>query len=214
MPHTPLALLALTTTITLVTAGGAPPPADLDVPALTAKVQATLADLHSKAAFPGVSVGFVLPDGRSAGVASGRADVENQVPLRPTDRLLAGSVGKTFVAAVAFASTRTRLCLSPADKSSFVIIGDGPPSGKKVTCLLTPRRWPVGVSFFGTSPRPDSRTMVFDRVGNIPQGNDGRIYRLTNPDSRPRAPVNYGPQLAASVRPRVRAAPLALSAWR
>jgi D-alanyl-D-alanine carboxypeptidase len=49
-----------------------------------------------------VSVGFVLPDGRSAGVSSGLADVENKVPLKPTDRLLAGSVGKTFVAAVVF----------------------------------------------------------------------------------------------------------------
>jgi D-alanyl-D-alanine carboxypeptidase len=88
--------------VTLVAAGAATAeaPADIDVPPLLAKVQATLDDLRAKAAFPGVNVGIVLPDGRSAGIASGLADVENKVPLRLADRFLAGSVGKTFVAAV------------------------------------------------------------------------------------------------------------------
>lgn len=47
-----------------------------------------------------MSVGFVLADGRSTGVAIGLADVENKTPLKPGDRLLAGSIGKTFVVAV------------------------------------------------------------------------------------------------------------------
>ena len=34
----------------------------------------------------------------------------------------------------------------------------------------------------GTSPHADSRDMVFDANGNILQGNDGGIYRLTNPN--------------------------------
>lgn len=99
MPRTPLALLALAATMTPAPAGAAQP-VDADVPALVAKVRATLDGLRSKASFPGVSVGFVLADEGSAGVTSGFADVENQVPLRPADRLLAGSIGKTFVAAV------------------------------------------------------------------------------------------------------------------
>jgi D-alanyl-D-alanine carboxypeptidase len=78
----------------------AAPPDDQELQSLRDRVQATLDDLRSKADFPAVGVGFVLPDGRSAGVAAGLADVENKVPLRPSDRLLAGSIGKTFVAAV------------------------------------------------------------------------------------------------------------------
>jgi hypothetical protein len=35
----------------------------------------------------------------------------------------------------------------------------------------------------GTSPHADSRDMQFDANGNILQGNDGGIYRLTSPDS-------------------------------
>jgi D-alanyl-D-alanine carboxypeptidase len=34
-------------------------------------------------------------------VASGLADVENNIPLAPSDRMLSGSIGKTYVAAVA-----------------------------------------------------------------------------------------------------------------
>ena len=67
---------------------------------LQQKLQTTLDGLRAQAEFPGVTAGFVLADGRSAGVSSGFADVENKVPLKPTDRLLAGSVGTTFVAAV------------------------------------------------------------------------------------------------------------------
>ena len=79
----------------------APKPAeDRDLQAIRVRMQATLEELRAQASFPGVSVGFVLADGRSAGVACGLADVENKVPLVPTDRLLAGSVGKMFVAAV------------------------------------------------------------------------------------------------------------------
>src|SRR5262249_21555765 len=98
MLRTLLALLALVATV-----AACPPaatPADGELRAVRERLQATLDDLRSKAGFPGVSVGVVLPDGRTAGVATGLADVENHVPLKPSDRLLAGSIGKTFVAAV------------------------------------------------------------------------------------------------------------------
>jgi D-alanyl-D-alanine carboxypeptidase len=65
-------------------------------------VQAKLDEARARWNFPGATAGFVLPDGRSASVVTGFSDLEAKTPLRPTDRMPAGSVGKTFVAAVAF----------------------------------------------------------------------------------------------------------------
>jgi D-alanyl-D-alanine carboxypeptidase len=64
------------------------------------------ADAHLQAfvrshGVPGATAAFVLPDGRSAAVASGVADSCTGRPMRPTDRMFAGSIGKTFVAALA-----------------------------------------------------------------------------------------------------------------
>lgn len=95
-----LALAAGLAVGTVPTPPAADPPADPELQAVRERVQATLDALRAKAAFPGAGVGFVLADGRSAGVACGLADVENKVALKPADRLLAGSAGKTFVAAV------------------------------------------------------------------------------------------------------------------
>jgi D-alanyl-D-alanine carboxypeptidase len=71
-----------------------------DVQRLRASVQAKLNELHKNAEFPGATVGFILADGRFASVSTGLADIENQTPLQPTDRMLAGSIGKTYFAAV------------------------------------------------------------------------------------------------------------------
>lgn len=102
MLRTSLILLTLLATLPTVPADPpAPrPSADAEIQLLRNRLQTKLDDLRAKAEFPGVSVGFVLADGRSVGVASGLADVENKVPLTPGNRLLAGSIGKTFVAAV------------------------------------------------------------------------------------------------------------------
>jgi D-alanyl-D-alanine carboxypeptidase len=62
--------------------------------------QARLDELHKNAEFPGATVGFVLPDGSYAAVSTGYADLEARTPLKPSDRMLAGSIGKTFVSAV------------------------------------------------------------------------------------------------------------------
>jgi D-alanyl-D-alanine carboxypeptidase len=51
--------------------------------------------------WPGASLAVALPDGRLVSVASGMADTTAKTPLRTSDRLLSGSVGKTYVAAVA-----------------------------------------------------------------------------------------------------------------
>ena len=72
---------------------------DAEISALRSSLQAKLNELHQAASFPGATIGFVLPDGRSASVSVGLADVENRIPLKPTDRMLAGSIGKTYVSA-------------------------------------------------------------------------------------------------------------------
>jgi D-alanyl-D-alanine carboxypeptidase len=64
------------------------------------RVRTRLESWKSAADFPGMTAAFVLPDGRSASASIGLADVENNIALKPTDRLLAGSTGKTFVAAI------------------------------------------------------------------------------------------------------------------
>lgn len=64
------------------------------------KIQARITELRQENGFPGVNVGLVMPDGRSMTVSLGYADAEAQRPLKASDRMLAGSIGKTFVAGV------------------------------------------------------------------------------------------------------------------
>jgi D-alanyl-D-alanine carboxypeptidase len=65
------------------------------------KIQSRLDEWRAASKFPGASVGVVLPDGRVASVSTGLADLETKQKLKPEDLMLAGSIGKTFVAAVA-----------------------------------------------------------------------------------------------------------------
>ena len=66
------------------------------------KVESRLKELYAAADFPGATVGFVLPDGQTGACAVGFADLEKKIAMKPTDRIFAGSIGKTYVAAVAF----------------------------------------------------------------------------------------------------------------
>jgi D-alanyl-D-alanine carboxypeptidase len=50
---------------------------------------------------PGVSAGLVLADGTALELCAGLRDRAGEQPLEPSDRMLAGSTGKTFVATVA-----------------------------------------------------------------------------------------------------------------
>ncbi|MGZ8376194.1 MAG: serine hydrolase domain-containing protein [Gemmatirosa sp.] len=81
-------------------AASAPAVATRDT-ALARALQAKLDSLRTVARFPGASFALALPDGRTLALATGLADTARHVPLRTTDRLLQGSVGKTYVAAVA-----------------------------------------------------------------------------------------------------------------
>lgn len=76
---------------------GAPDP---EVVAIGEAIGERLREFHAAGDFPGATVGFVLADGRSGGAAVGMADLEEGREMQPTDRMLAGSIGKTYLAAV------------------------------------------------------------------------------------------------------------------
>jgi len=65
----------------------------------TEAFRATLETLVEEGDLPGAVAAFVLPDGRVGAASSGQADTEAGSPMNPETRFLAGSVGKTFVAA-------------------------------------------------------------------------------------------------------------------
>jgi D-alanyl-D-alanine carboxypeptidase len=68
---------------------------------LRRQLQERLNAWHAAATFPGATVGIALAEGTAFGMAVGFSDKERKTPMKPTDRMLQGSVGKTYVAAVA-----------------------------------------------------------------------------------------------------------------
>jgi len=65
------------------------------------RLQHTLDSLQVAGLFIGATVGVALPDGQVLALATGLSDTVLDVPMRPDHRMLAGSVGKMFFAAVA-----------------------------------------------------------------------------------------------------------------
>jgi len=74
---------------------------DEELAALRQAFQARLDHIGKEKGFPGATAAFILPDGTCAGFATGLADKEKQIRMAVDARMLAASVGKTFVAAVA-----------------------------------------------------------------------------------------------------------------
>src|SRR5262245_30738280 len=68
---------------------------------LKKELQAKLNEWHTAGKFPGATLGVVLANGESFGLAVGYSDRDAKTAMKPTDRMLAGSVGKTFAAATA-----------------------------------------------------------------------------------------------------------------
>jgi D-alanyl-D-alanine carboxypeptidase len=87
---------AATTDVTAEGAGYPEGPA-----ALVASLQRVADSARAAQKWPGLSVALVMADGRVVAAASGYADTVRKIPLTIRDRLLQGSVGKTYVAAVA-----------------------------------------------------------------------------------------------------------------
>lgn len=62
-----------------------------------------LEQLRETYEFPGATVAYILPDGRAESLAIGYADIEDNIPMTPASRMLAASIGKSFVAATVLA---------------------------------------------------------------------------------------------------------------
>lgn len=66
---------------------------------LNDQLQKTLESLRNEYHFPGATVSYILPDGEIETLAIGMADLERGTPMTTETRMLAASIGKTFVAA-------------------------------------------------------------------------------------------------------------------
>ncbi|HKS26900.1 MAG TPA: serine hydrolase [Pyrinomonadaceae bacterium] len=69
--------------------------------ALRQRLQEKLREFHAGGKFPGANVGVALADGTTMGLAVGLSNLETKTPMTPRDLMLQGSVGKTYVSAVA-----------------------------------------------------------------------------------------------------------------
>jgi D-alanyl-D-alanine carboxypeptidase len=94
----PAVVLAALSSIALIAGAQQPVPAS---GGLRERLQAHLDEWRAGGAFPGASVGVVLPDGTAIGLVTGVSDRAAKTPMRVDDLMLAGSTGKTFFAAVA-----------------------------------------------------------------------------------------------------------------
>lgn len=65
--------------------------------------QSELEALHDQYRFPGATAAYILPDGTVGTFAVGQADIELDIPMTPESRLLAASIGKSFVGATVLA---------------------------------------------------------------------------------------------------------------
>jgi D-alanyl-D-alanine carboxypeptidase len=80
------------------------PGCEPDVPSFAATVrerlQGTVDSLRATAGFPGATAAVVMPDGAEHTAATGWADRDDSTRMLPDARMLGGSTGKSFVAAV------------------------------------------------------------------------------------------------------------------
>jgi D-alanyl-D-alanine carboxypeptidase len=87
--------------ITLALAAALAAAPDLANAQLPARLQQRLDSLHATGRFAGAQIGVALPDGSTIAVATGWADTARREAMTTSHLLLQGSVGKTYVSAVA-----------------------------------------------------------------------------------------------------------------
>lgn len=93
-------LLYVIASFTAFAAPPKPAPDQATLADLQQRLQHKLDDLRAKNGFPGATAAVVLPDGKVISISSGLSDLEAGTPMKPSDRILAGSIGKTYFAAV------------------------------------------------------------------------------------------------------------------
>jgi D-alanyl-D-alanine carboxypeptidase len=94
-------ILVLLVFLLSITALGQQPARVSDTSTLKQSLQLKLEEWHKAGTFPGATLGVVFANGESFGLAVGYSDRATKTPMKPNDRMLAGSVGKTFAAATA-----------------------------------------------------------------------------------------------------------------
>ncbi len=67
---------------------------------LRSEMQQALDRVCKEHSLPGATAAAALPDGTVIAVSAGFADLEAHLAMKPSDRMLAGSIGKTYFAAV------------------------------------------------------------------------------------------------------------------
>ena len=70
---------------------------------LDEQFQAELTKLQKHYHFPGATAAYILPDGTTGIFTVGMSDLELKIPMKPNSRMLAASIGKTFVGATILA---------------------------------------------------------------------------------------------------------------
>jgi len=76
-------------------------PTEIPPQELRARLQAVMDAFLSGGTFPGASAAVSLPDGTIITITAGEADTVRHLPMAPEGRMLQGSVGKTYFAALA-----------------------------------------------------------------------------------------------------------------
>ncbi|MBD3386012.1 serine hydrolase [candidate division KSB1 bacterium] len=67
------------------------------------RFQVLLDSLQEEYSFPGMTAAYILSDGKTVSAATGLADIESGVEMTADSRMLAASIGKSFVAATVLA---------------------------------------------------------------------------------------------------------------
>jgi D-alanyl-D-alanine carboxypeptidase len=85
-----------------------PPAAPSPAAAWEAALRPVVDSLYAVSGYPGLSIGVAFAGGPAFGVAAGWSDTTRREALTPAHRLLQGSVGKTYAAALALQLVRER----------------------------------------------------------------------------------------------------------
>lgn len=104
-PHGVILSLVL---ISLISAMAIFQPTPANAQVLKSRFLTELENIHHEHGFPGATAAYILPDGSVEVVATGLADKRHQIPMAPQSRMLAASIGKTFVAATVLALAQER----------------------------------------------------------------------------------------------------------
>lgn len=95
--------LILTCTVAILGAGAVAFVATRSTASLSAQLDTTLKDFHTRYHFPGATAAITLPNGTVLTAATGLADIEHARSMTTETPMLAASIGKTFVAATVLA---------------------------------------------------------------------------------------------------------------